>query len=405
MAETVVTYSEAPYFAGLEVGRTIGLFRRYVHVEQGCVRALAGWFLKAPPWETKVQLGYCLFSHAERVYELQGRLEELRGGNRHVNIEPALDTFAEELVNAPDTRSFVEGIAFVLGQLARAYSEHLGAANPAANAKEIRILQRHAPDVERELAELGKLQVAAAGPVAGRWVDCVRSLLDIAGGIGGTEPATAARAPAPGSRHFEWPSPMVFDERLRHADLGSYESKLGLPLRERCIGEFEVYFNELYAAALAATVIYDSWKMSAPRQFFMDVAHHFWDEVRHCEFGAIRLRALGVEPANVNMMLYDQAKAMPMLHRYCYLTFGLEVFFMPRKPVRVRYYAEQGDALSQLFADVDWSEEVNHVRYGKRWVEHFLENDSRTIEDIQAEIAEYLKQYTELLPGGKKAPW
>jgi uncharacterized ferritin-like protein (DUF455 family) len=178
-----------------------------------------------------------------------------------------------------------------------------------------------------------------------------------------------------------------------------------LPLRERCIGEFEVYFNEFYAAALLATVIYDSWKLNAPRKYFLDIAHHFWDEVRHAEFGALRLREIGVEPHKVNMVLFEQSRNMPMMHRICHLAMGLEIFFMPRKSERARYYEQQGDTRSELFATVDWSDEINHVRYGKEWVEYFLKDDNRSIEDIQQEISIYLEEYTNQTPGGRKAPW
>lgn len=395
---------------GLEIGKTVDLFRRYAFIEHSCVRALAGWFLKVPAWEQKIKLGYHLFSHAERAYELHGRLEELRGGNRDANLEPALNRLAEEIVNAPDEESFIAGLSVVLQALANVYRKHLEAADSAANAMEIRIMHRLLPDLEREIAEIAKLEEryepdSEMSKKGEKWCEYLSSLLNSAGGIAGVGAKGGAILPRPEDAFLEWPTVMVFDVRMQHADLGSYESKLTLPLRDRCIGEFEVYFNELYAAAILATVIYESWKITAPRQYFLDIAHHFWDEVRHSEFGAIRLRELGIEPRKVNMVLFEQSQAMPFLHRFCHLTLGLEIFFMPRKPERVRYYEEQGDLRSQLFADVDWSEEKNHVRYGKRWVDFFLAEDARTLTDLQLEIAQYLESFTAQLPAGKKAPW
>jgi hypothetical protein len=32
-------------------------------------------------------------------------------------------------------------------------------------------------------------------------------------------------------------------------------------------------------------------------------------------------------------------------------------------------FAAAGDEASRVFADADWSDEINHVRYGKRWLE------------------------------------
>ncbi|WP_127579740.1 hypothetical protein [Paenibacillus koleovorans] len=393
---------------GWTISETVEQLRRYAYTEHACVRALAGWFLRTPRWETKLRLGYLLYAHAERAYELQGRLEELRGGNRDVNLDPGYEQLCEQLVHAQGPDSFLAGLQLMYAQLEGAYSEFVRRADSAANALDIRVLRRHADDVQRGRDELAALRAGAAGeePGAAGWVGYLSGLLEAAGGIAGKPPADAASVVRPADVPlFPWPSSILFDERIRHGDLGSYEGKLNQPMEERRIGEFQVYFNEFYAAALLATVIYDSWKLSAPRQYFMDIAHHFWDEVRHAEFGAIRLREIGVEPSVVNMLLFDQSRKMPLLHRFCYLTLGLEIYFMPRKSVRVRYYGEQGDARSQLFADIDWSEEVNHVRYGKKWIDHFLEDDHRTVEDLQQEIIGYLDGVPTELAVGQKAPW
>jgi hypothetical protein len=47
-------------------------------------------------------------------------------------------------------------------------------------------------------------------------------------------------------------------------------------------------------------------------------------------------------------------------------------------------FAAAGDEASRVFADADWSDEINHVRYGKRWLEYFLRDDARSLEDIDA---------------------
>jgi hypothetical protein len=404
----LLSYVESRNQGGLDIGKTVDLFRRYECIEQSCVRALAGWFLGHPNWEAKIELGYFLFAHAERVYELHGRLEELRGGLHNANIEPALGRLAEEIVHAPDESSFLAGLLLVLGGLKEAYEEHLEAGDSSANGMEIRILQRLLPDVTREIEQLKRLQLVGSAQndlMISTWSSYIGGLLKAAGGIGGLGAKGGEVISRPTASRLEWPASIVFDERMHVADMGTYESKVSLPLRERCIGEFEVYFNEFYAAALLASIIYDSSKLNAPRQYFMDIAHHFWDEVRHAEFGAIRLRELGVEPSKINMVLYEQSQQMPLLHRLCYLTLGLEIFFMPRKSERARYYEQQGDARSQLFSDVDWSEEVNHVRYGKRWVDYLLKDDARSVEDVQAEISQYLEEFQRQMPEGRKAPW
>ncbi|MEK3722703.1 DUF455 family protein [Paenibacillus sp. FSL H8-0034] len=406
MKENLQKYVDERGQGGLDVGKSVELFRRYAYMEQSCVRALAGWFLKIPDWEMKIELGYHLYAHAERVNELGTRLEELRGGrHRDANIEPGLARIGEELIHAPDEQCFLAGLSWMLHNLADIYREHTLVADSSANALEIRILLRLLSDVEREAESVKKLQLKLQDSEgAAQWSAYLDELLQEIGGIGGLSSRNARQIVRPEKAIFEWPTPMIFDSRIREADLGSYESKLSLPLKERSIGEFQVYFNEFYAAALLATIIYDSWKLDAPRQYFMDIAHHFWDEVRHAEFGAIRLRELGTEPSIVNMVLFEQSQGIPLLHRLCYLTLGLEVYFMPRKSVRVRFYEQQGDPRSQLFADVDWSDESNHVRYGKRWVDYMLKDDARSIEDLQEEITKYLEAYANNSSAGK-VPW
>lgn len=407
--------------AGVDIGKSSDLLRRFSFIEQSCVRALAGWFLKYADWEVKIKLGYFLYTHAEHVNRFGLRLEEMRGGNRHANMEPALDLVGEELVHAPDEQSFLHGFYLILSAVEEAYQDFIAAADPAANAPDIRILKQFVYEIRQEKEELKEFSrqpfaaqrswsnsehQPAPEPKAGNeWAEYMQSLLQAAGGISGMKKRENAASKRPEGARLAWPAPIQFDNRLQHAELGTYESKVSLPLRERCIGEFEVYFNEFYAAALLATVIYDSWKMTAPVEYFMDIAHHFWDEVRHAEFGAIRLRELGVEPHKINMQLFEQSQNMPLLHRFCYLTLGLEIFFMPRKSERARFYEQQNDTRSQLFADVDWSEEINHVRYGKRWLDYFLKDDARTVEEIQEEIAKYLEEFQKTMPEGRKAPW
>jgi uncharacterized ferritin-like protein (DUF455 family) len=192
---------------------------------------------------------------------------------------------------------------------------------------------------------------------------------------------------------------------VRRGALPSQEEKLALPFPERRVAEFATFFNEFYAAALLASILWDARHAEAPWDFFHDVAHQCWDEVRHAEFGLRRLRELGEEPATFNPVLFEQAQGLPFLHRLCYLTLGLEAYFMPRKRPRVRQYAAAGDHRSQLFADVDWSDEINHVRYGTRWVEYFLADDVRTVEELQAEIAVALADHQTMLPAGQLAPF
>ena len=230
------------------------------------------------------------------------------------------------------------------------------------------------------------------------------ALLHAAGGVDGEQPLgdAAAGVLLPAATR---PDTVVFDERIASGDFENYDDRMDLPFEERRLAECRIYFNEFYAAGLLATILLDAWDTDAPWRFRMDMCHHFFDEVRHAEFGMIRLKELGTEPDRVNLKLMEHAAKMPFLHRLCYLTLGLEVFFMPRKRPRVKRYEQAGDTRTQLFADVDWSDEGNHVRYGKTWVNHFLENDARSVEELQEEVREHMDRLDLGLKQGQLAPY
>ncbi|GIW75094.1 MAG: hypothetical protein KatS3mg104_0157 [Phycisphaerae bacterium] len=385
--------------SGIEVRQTVDWFRRYLFLERSCIKALAGWFLKVPEYETKIGMGYQLWAHAERATELRARLQELRGGHSEANVEPALARVADEILNAPDPNSFLTGWQVLIDRLSEAYRFHLEQADGSANAQEVRILRRILVDIEQSRAWL-KTHFKQYSQT---WASRIQAFLDSAGGVQGV--GIRPSPPESSGAHFVWPDKYVFDERICEDRFENYSRRIELPFEQRRIAEMEIFFNEFYAAGLLATILFDSWSARAPWEFYRDLAHHFWDEVRHAEFGMIRLKELGVQPSRLDLSLFYASQTMPFLHRLCYLTLGLEVYFMPRKRPRVERYGSAGDRRTQLFADVDWSDEGNHVQYGKRWVDYFLTDDARTVEDLQSEIADYLKAAGIDLPEGQLAPY
>src|SRR4051812_40424001 len=63
----LLSYVESRAQAGVDVNTTVDLLRRYAFLERSCLRALAGWFLVVPAYETKLGLGQHVWEHAERV--------------------------------------------------------------------------------------------------------------------------------------------------------------------------------------------------------------------------------------------------------------------------------------------------------------------------------------------------
>ena len=317
------------------------------------------------------------------------RLIELRGGKPDASIPPALSQLLNEVNDAPNTDSMISALyGIVIRSLHDTLSQHLDKADLSANAAEIRLLKRILPELKSQLNWFDERE---AGDVDNEWLSGIQNYLDRqCDGLLG-ESGFGERPNIPNSRPFRRPATITFDERIGHEELLPYEKREQLNYDESLIEQFRIFFNEFYAAGFLATILYDaleegdySWEMIA------DFSRHFWDEVRHSEFGAIRLKELGTEPTGCNLTLFHEAENMPILHRIIYLTRGLEAYFMPRKQPRAKTYAEAGDLRSQLFADQDWSDEINHVRYGSKWSEHLLEEDHRTQDDVIEEIKQHL---------------
>ncbi len=377
--------------AGLDISSSVQRLRAYHTVERRSIRILAGWFLYAPAYETKYKLGYHLWDHAEHVTWLRQRLAEMRGGQPDASVPPALRALMDEALQAPDTDSMLRGLYGVIKRaLLQAYKEHLDLADAAANASEIRLLRRLIPEVDAQLEWYESLNLEQQSDP---WQEYIRALLNAAGGITGGQPKGPMPI-CPAGKRFERSRTIHFDARVHSGELTPYETRRTLDPQAATVEQFKVFFNELYAASLLASVLFDSFDDGNPWEFYSDFSHHFWDEVRHSEFGALRLKELGHSPAVCNPALYEQSESLPVLHRICYLTLGLEVYFMPRKLPRVREYQANGDAPSQLFADQDWSDETNHVRYGKRWIDHLLQDDQRSPEDLQDEIRAHFERVT-----------
>jgi hypothetical protein len=377
---------------GLSISENVQRLRNYHCIERRCMKIHAGWFLNAPAYETKYTLGYHLWDHAEHVHWLRTRLVEMRGGHPDASVAPALRALMDEALNAPDTDSMLRGLYGVIKKaLLVALKEHLTVADPSANACEIRLLRRLIPEIEAQIAWYDGLKLETKRDP---WQAYIRGLLEAAGGIHGHSTATGIPTGTAVRVPYLRPKTLLFDERIRIGELTAYDTRKTLDPKSATIEQFKVFFNELYAAALLATILFDSFDDGHPWEYFYDFSHHFWDEVRHSEFGATRLKEFGLQPSVCNTSLLIASEGMTVLQRIYYLTLGLEVFFMPRKQPRVKEYQKNGDLRSQLFADQDWSDETNHVRYGKRWIEHLLTDDQRTPDDIREEVQAHLERTT-----------
>ncbi len=372
---------------GIGILETAEHLRNYYWLSRRSIKILAGWFLRFRSYETKYKLAYHLYDTSEHVSWLLDRLGEMRGGNPNASIRPELKELMEAVLSAPSDNAFLAGYYGVLQRsLIAAIKSDIEKMDTSGNANEIRILGRVLEDLESQRNWFDSLGLEWENS---KWVGYLQQYVAFIGGLHGSD-ERESRPEDPEGMAFSRPSRILFDERIQIGPLESYESRSSMERQQATIEQFKVFFNEFYAAALLAGVLFDASDEDYPWALLADFSRHFWDEARHSEFGSIRLRELGCEPGRINPVLFEESHGLPVLHRIAYLTRGLEAYFMPRKGKRFKEYESSGDHRSQFFADQDWSDEINHVRYGNKWVEYLLQDDHRDLDDILQEVKDHL---------------
>ncbi len=378
---------------GIDILHAGRYLRRCYSMHRAILRTLSGWVIATPRFEDKYEFAYHVWDHAQHAQAVHQRVHELRGGLADANLSSALVELLDEVVHATDTVELIEGLYLeLLPALIREYEFATQQGDRVANAPEIALAHRILPDLNAEM----KWAVQRVGDQpASKWRLYIRSKVRSAYSAESI-PDSADPTELPGTRphreRFQRPKTIIVDNRLQRGGLLSLQERQALDYDRELIEQFRVYFNEFYAACLLASILFDA-SSDVPLDFIVDVAHQCWDETRHSQFGQMRLTELGIAPDRYDPILYEQVEGLPFMHRFCHLTQNLEPFYMARKRPRVMRYEQAGDTRSRLFADVDWSDEINHVRYGTRWMEWFLNDDARDISDIKAEITAHVERF------------
>ncbi|MGH7443942.1 MAG: hypothetical protein ACREKM_03655, partial [Longimicrobiales bacterium] len=139
--------------------------------------------------------------------------------------------------------------------------------------------------------------------------------------------------------------------------------------RERNLAQLCKRTLEMDVPEMMATFMAE--RPAEPLDFYVDYARQLWDEARHAMMGSVWFEARGVDwtriPLNIGFALRLSQHATP-LERQAVLYF-IERGLMPADTgKRAEWHTAQssGDALSTLFHDYDWADEVLHAQIGRR---------------------------------------
>jgi hypothetical protein len=375
------------------------LLRRYAFLEQACMRTLAGWLPGVPEWDVKNEMGLHIWESAEAAHRLRGRLQELRVAKPERGIPEAFPHLARELDRAQNTAELLATVYLVVKRgLLEAYRQHPMLTYPEFDRPTVHITADLAEITARQVAwAQQRLNTLTQYPDWEPWQAYIAGLLATTGGVSGQESlASPPERPAGHPLLLPWyecqrePGWPIFDPSI---DIEPDREKYPEAHRE---WRFRHYLNEMTAAETLGSILWMTPEM--PWEFQYNTARHLWDEVRHSQLGQTRLRQLGFEPKDIwqVVQIYNVMMTLPAVEQYALLTTVIEPNGMPEKVRNREHWERIGDEISAAAVAYDWSDEGNHIYWGKKWTPVLLETYgyTETPEEIKARMEAWLLENT-----------
>jgi hypothetical protein len=181
---------------GISIDQNVERLKRYAFLEQALMRTLAGWMPGVPEWEPKNEIGLHVWENADSCERLRGRLRELRCYQPERGIPEGLPRLARELDCAQNTLELLAtGYLVVKQALLETYRRHPQLTYPVFDKPTIKVLEELTEMAERQVAwaekALAELGVGREPANWQAWQKYIAGLLAAAGGVDGSEPATA----------------------------------------------------------------------------------------------------------------------------------------------------------------------------------------------------------------------
>ena len=339
---------------------TAQVLTRFHHLERSLALACGAWIPAVASLELKAALARAAWQDALAAEALRERVFELRYPSRFLEAgadAPLIGVY-EGAIDAPDSLSFVRGVADVLCPALRdEYREFLAGTDVLDDGPTMRIVEAAVRDKEEQLRAL------ATDGVPAPWPDELRRALAALERPRGV-PFRLAEDPARDERYFVssfyWPD--ILDPAY------PYGEGIALQLRSAVSHLNEVWAVETAGAILHALAEPLGWK------FVRDAARWLYDESRHMLMGKRRLDAWGLDPALVPLgaYIYEACRGQDPIYRLGMLGY-FETKNIGRKRERAEAFGEIGDRTSEIDMEFDWADETLHAEYGRRWLRRLLE--------------------------------
>ncbi len=389
---------EDPYRPGLFVQENVQILRRYLWVEQGMMRLLAGRIPGTAEMDGKHALARHCWEDGQHATALRARIPTMRTPARLLDISPdtALDRLLLEVGHAEDLTELLAGAyAVVKKELCTAYRWHLETTNHVADFPTVRelriILQEEEEQVEWAVDALEEmLTTDTERERVVEWQEHLQHLLAEAGGVHGREERQVATEPLRSEEPFRISRHPRRDQQFR---VNFQFNEPGDPpaetIPEKLIFMMRGRLNEMAAEENPASALYELEGESF--ELYRDLSRHAFDEARHSMLGRAVIEHLGHDPREWPLRIgpgYSYLSVGP-LERYAHLGLNVEQGMMKYPPGKREEYewcvqvAE--DMLAAMYQDYDWADEVYHTQIARQWVgTHFAHNRQQMAAFAQA---------------------
>ena len=386
----LATFAEAQK-PGLAVGECVRRLKRYHYA----FKRLHGIFLARltaePVYELK--MAFSLHAHycAEHVAALRQRVGEMREPPLGLDVVPDenLAIFFDEILAAPTTEELLAGIyERAVPALIAGLERHRAETNPLADQPSVRVVKFAVMEL-REIADYGAKVVK--GENAKRptdWLTLLDDCLAAAGGLDGTgAPVSKQLARRYSATPFSYDKVPRRDARFPdpynmgvNAEAFLYDP--AQPPEPKVLMMFYKRLREIDVPEVMASIMTES--KDKPWGYYRDMTRQLWDEARHAMMGEVGFVSLGVDWTKVmvnftwSLGLNTQLTAK---ERHGVLYF-IEQGLMPKTGKRFEWETAQAahNALSALFQDYDWADEVLHARVGRDWYVSQFESPKDAVE-------------------------
>lgn len=368
---------------GLSIDDCVERVKRFHFALKRLMQIFQARLTAEPVYELK--MAFSLHSHycAEHCSAMRERVAEMRTPPLGLEKIPDefLDTFFQEIQNAPTTEALVLGIyGYALPALERGFERHIEDTNPIADHPTVRLLKF----AHMEIAEaVGYGHGAIAALITGEqrealkpWTNLLQSLLDAAGDLDGAMPrASASLAPMYSTTPFVFDPVPKRDERFPdpynmgvHAEEFLYDPRFRS--RDKTLMMYYKRLREIDVPEMMASILTQT--PDKPWGYYRDMTRQLWDEARHAMMGEIGFVSLGIDwprqvMVNFTWSLGLNTQLKPW-ERHAVLYF-IEQGLMTKTGKRFEWEVgkDSGDPLARLFQDYDWADEVLHASIGKEW--------------------------------------